>query len=51
MKCIVNWLLRIVYEVSLVFDIGRAFLMGVGYEFRWWEDAIMFVRSFVCESW
>ena len=36
MKCIVDWLLRIVYEESLVSDIGRACLMEVGYKSRWW---------------
>ena len=35
-KCIVDWLLRIVYEESLVSDIGRACLMEVGYKSRWW---------------
>ena len=34
MKCIVDWLLRIVYEESLVSDIGRACLMEVGYKSR-----------------
>ena len=34
-KCIVDWLLRIVYEESLVSDIGRACLMDVGYKSRW----------------
>ena len=36
MKCIVDWLLRIVYEKSLVSDIRRACLMEVGYKSRWW---------------
>ena len=36
MKCIVDWHLRIVYEESLVSDIGRACLMEVGYKSRWW---------------
>ena len=35
-KCIVDWLLRIVYEESLVSDIGRTCLMEVGYKSRWW---------------
>ena len=35
-KCIVDWLLRIVYEENLVSDIGRACLMEVGYKSRWW---------------
>ena len=37
-KCIVDWMLRIVYEesMSMVYDIGRAYLMEVGYESRWW---------------
>ena len=32
MKCIVDWLLWIVYEESLVSDIGRSCLMEVGYK-------------------
>ena len=36
MKCIVDWLLRIVYEESLVSDIGRACLIEVGYKSSWW---------------
>ena len=36
-KCILDWLLRIVYEGSLVSDIGRACLAEVGYKSRWWE--------------
>ena len=35
-KCIVDWLFRIVYEESLVYDIGRACLMEVEYKSRWW---------------
>ena len=35
-KCIVDWLLMIVYEESLVSDIGRGCLMEVGYKSRWW---------------
>ena len=35
-KCIVDWMLRIVYEESLVSDIGRACLMELGYKSRWW---------------
>ena len=35
-KCIVDWLLRIVYAKSLVSDIGRACLMEVAYRSRWW---------------
>ena len=31
---IVDWLLKIVYEESLVSDIGRACLMKVGYKSR-----------------
>ena len=31
-KCIVDWLLRIVYEESPVSDIGRACLVEVGYK-------------------
>ena len=34
-NCIVDRLLRIVYEGSLVSDIGKA-LMEVGYKSRWW---------------
>ena len=36
MKCIVDWLLKIVYEESLVSDIGRACLMEVGYKSICW---------------
>ena len=52
-KCIVDWLLRIVSEESLVSEIGRACLMEVGYKSRWHggQDAIMFVISLVCVSW
>ena len=50
-KCIVDWLLRIVYEETLVSDIGRACLMEVRYKSRCWQDAIMFVISLVCGSW
>ena len=39
-KCILDWLLRIVYEESLVSDIGRACLMEVGYKSRWWARCI-----------
>ena len=46
-----EWLLRIVYEESLVSDIGSACLMEVGYKSRWWQDAIMLVISLVCGSW
>ena len=35
-KCVGDWLLRIVYEESLVSDIGRVCLMEVGYKYRWW---------------
>ena len=35
-KCIVDWMLRIVYEESMVSDIGRACLMEVGYKSSWW---------------
>ena len=31
-----DWMLRIVYEESLVSDIRRACLMEVGYKCRWW---------------
>ena len=44
-KCIVDWLLRIVYEESLVSDIGRACLMEVGYKSRWWARC-----NHVCEK-
>ena len=51
-KCIVDWLLRIVYEESLVSDIGRSYRMEVGYKSRWGGGyAIMFVISLVCGSW
>ena len=39
MKCIVDWLIRIVYEESLVSDIGGACLMEVGYKSRWWATS------------
>ena len=45
MKYIVDWLLRIVYEESLVSDIGRACLMEVGYKSRWWARC-----NHVCEK-
>ena len=35
-ECFVDCLLRIVYEESLISDIGRACLMEVGYKYRWW---------------
>ena len=44
-KCIVDWLLRIVYEESLVFELGRACRMEVEYKSRCWERCI-----FVCEN-
>ena len=44
-KCIVDWLLKIVYEESLVYDIGRACLMEVGYTSRWWAR-----RNHVCDK-
>ena len=44
-KCIVDWMLRIVYEESLVSDIGRACLMEVGYKYRWWA-----IYNHVCEK-
>ena len=31
-----DWLLRIVYEECLVSDIGRVYLMEIGYKSRWW---------------
>ena len=43
-KCIVDWLLRIVYEERLVSDIGRACPMEVGYKFRWWASC-----NHICE--
>ena len=36
-KYIVDWLLRIVYEESLVSDIVRASVMEIGYKSRWWS--------------
>ena len=44
-KCIVDWLLSIVYEGSLISDIGRACLMEVGYKSRWWARC-----NHVCEK-
>ena len=35
-KCIMDWLLRIVYKESLVYDIGRTCLVELGYKSRWW---------------
>ena len=35
-KCMVGWLLMIMYEESLVSDIRRACLIEVGYKSRWW---------------
>ena len=37
---IVDWLLRIVYEESMVSDIGRTCLMDIGYKSRWWARCI-----------
>ena len=34
-KCMVEWLLRIVYEESLIFDIGRACRWRLDMS-RWW---------------
>ena len=31
----VDWLLRIVYDESMVLDIGRACMMKIGYKSRW----------------
>ena len=39
------WLLRIVYEESLLSDIGRACMMEVGYKSRWWTRC-----NHVCEK-
>ena len=33
---VVDWLLRIVYEESMVSDIGRACLKKIGFKSRWW---------------
>ena len=44
-KCIVNWLFRIVYEMSLVSNIGRSCIMEVGYKSRWWARC-----NHVCEK-
>ena len=51
MKCIVDWMLRIVYEESLVSDIERACLMEVGYNSRWWARCNHVCDSLVCGSW
>ena len=45
MKSMVNWLLRIVYEESMISDIGRACLMEIGYKSRWWARC-----KHVCEK-
>ena len=47
-KCIVDWLLLIVYKESLVSDIGRAGLMEVGYKSRWWARCNHVVIRLVC---
>ena len=44
-KCFVDWLLRIVYEKSLISDIGRACLMEIGYMSRWWVRC-----NYVCDK-
>ena len=44
-KGMVDWLLRIVYEDSMLSDIGRACLMGIGYKSIWWERC-----KHVCEK-
>ena len=44
-KYIVDWLLRIVYEESLVSDVRRACLMEIGYKSRWWARC-----NHVCEK-
>ena len=44
-KNIVDWLLRIMYKESLVSDIGRACLMEIGYNSRWWARC-----NHVCEK-
>ena len=44
-KCIVNSLPMIVYEESLVSDIGRACLTDVGYKSKWWA-----ICNHVCEK-
>ena len=31
----VDWLLRIEYEESMVYDIGRVCMMEIGYKSRW----------------
>ena len=32
----IDWLIRVVYEENLVSNIGRACLMEIGYNSRWW---------------
>ena len=49
-KCIVNWLIRIVYDKSLVSGIGRACLR-LDMRINGRHDAIMFVISLVCGAW
>ena len=49
-KCIVHWLLRIVYAESLVSDIGRACLMDVGYKSRWWARCYG-LRILISKEW
>ena len=49
-KCTVDWMLRIVYEESMVSDIGRACLMEVGYKSRWWARCNNVCEKFgLCE--
>ena len=41
----VDWLLRIVYEESMISDIGRACLMEIVYKSKWWARC-----KHVCEK-
>ena len=50
-KCIVDWLIRIVYEESLVSDIGRDGRWRLDISLGGGQDAMMFVISLVCVSW
>ena len=51
-KCIVDWMLRIVYEESLVSDIGRAYMMEIGYKSRWRVRCNHVCDKFgLCGSW
>ena len=43
---IVDWLLKIVYEESIVSAIGRACLSEIGYKSRWWAKCNQLCEKF-----